>query len=256
MGSLLDILDLPSSLIKRLLSEQRTTHNVHNLINLPNMHSSSFNTADLLIFDAEASATCLPFSEGDLEPLPFHQETGWPANDRIIFDFEPTPIESCNNFPPVNSSLSAMMNMAKEDPSSALLGTMYNPLSMALLFNNLVKNNQAREETPGPSNIDVVCSRGRRFYELPGCVRFRKIVLDFIPSYITANSRVDKSSVIALIIDEVMNHEDGDVRFLKYQTSTKSWIVMGKEQIRDKVGHALREVIEDMNRNERLAASR
>jgi hypothetical protein len=147
------------------------------------------------------------------------------------------------------------MNSNKEDETNSF-GPLYNPLSMALIMNNLVKVNSSKEETPGPNNNDVVCSRGRRFHDLPGCVRFRNIVNDYIPSYVSASSRVDKSSVIAQIIDEVLNHEDGPVRFLKYHPSTKSWNVMGKEQIRDKVGHALREVIEETNRNERLAAWR
>lgn len=222
------------------------------------MLSLSSNELDALAFDyTESYPVGLFFSEADLEPLPLYEETSWPANDRITFDFEPTldgidtsePIPVCSSFVP-------LVNKIKEAPSSSLLGSMYNPLSMALMLNNLVKTNSSQEDTPGPTNIDVVCSRGRHFYELPGCVRFRKIVLDSIPSYVSATTRVDKSSVIAMIMDQVLNHDEGTVRFLKYHASTKSWSVMGREQIRDKVGHALREVIEEMNRNERLSASR
>ncbi|GAX26416.1 hypothetical protein FisN_37Hh034 [Fistulifera solaris] len=224
------------------------------------MLSSSFaTTGSTLVLDfKDASISSLFYSEEDLEPLPLHEESGWPTNDRILFDFEPTPIRCTSTAVetvPAGAPFIPLMNCSKEDSSNSF-GSMYNPLSMALIMNNLVKANSSKEETPGPNNNDVVCSRGRRFHDLPGCVRFRKIVNDYIPSYVSASSRVDKSSVIAQIIDEVLNHDDGPVRFLKYQASTKSWNVMGKEQIRDKVGHALREVIEEMNRNERLAAWR
>lgn len=101
-----------------------------------------------------------------------------------------------------------------------------------------------------PSTYDVVCSRAKQFYDLPGSQRFRKIVRASIPAYSKASTRRDKSAVIASIIDAMMDHPDGGaVRFLKYDKGR--WSALGAYQIRDKVGHALRETIQEMARAER-----
>lgn len=102
----------------------------------------------------------------------------------------------------------------------------------------------------GPSGYDVVCSRAKQFYQLPGCQRFRQIIRAAIPAYMRACSRLDKSMVIASTIDMVIHHpEIGRIRFWKYSNGT--WIAMGSDQIRDKVGHALREMIQEVKRTQR-----
>lgn len=104
----------------------------------------------------------------------------------------------------------------------------------------------------GPSAYDVVCSRIKRFYHLPGCERFRLIVRAFIPAYLHASTRLGKSAVIASAIAMILDHpEGGHVRFLKYHSASKTWSILGSEQIRDKVGHALRETVQEMERERR-----
>lgn len=195
-----------------------------------------------------SSSTDIPisllFSDQDLEPLPIHEATRWStSNSDGLID----PLF-------IGSSVSPLVNKG-EAHNTSLFGSIYSPLSLAFILNDCAQK-KPLAYVPGPTKIDVVCSRGRCFSELPGSLRFRKIVQEYLPSYISASTRVDKTSIIAEIIDHVLNHDEGNVRFLKYHGSTKSWSVMGRDQIRDKVGHALREKIEEMNCAKRLATSR
>ncbi|GAX26614.1 hypothetical protein FisN_21Lh084 [Fistulifera solaris] len=114
----------------------------------------------------------------------------------------------------------------------------------------------ARENSPsstsfpyGPNEHDVVCSRGKVFYSLPGNVRFRNTIRCYISVYLAASSKMDKSAVINKIVDNALNSTKGPTRFLKYHARTCTWSIMGHDQVRDKVGHALREAIYDMERN-------
>lgn len=100
-----------------------------------------------------------------------------------------------------------------------------------------------------PSTFDVICSRAKQFYQLPGCERFRQIIRGAIPTYMQAGTRLEKSLVIANTIEKVIHHPDvGHIRFWKYDSASKRWCPMGSDQIRDKVSHALREMILEVKR--------
>ncbi len=101
----------------------------------------------------------------------------------------------------------------------------------------------------GPNEHDVVCSRGKVFYSLPGNVRFRNTIRCYIPVYLAASSKMDKSAVIDKIVDNALNATNAPTRFMKYHSRTCTWSIMGHDQVRDKVGHALREAIYEMERN-------
>jgi hypothetical protein len=67
-----------------------------------------------------------------------------------------------------------------------------------------------------------------------------------------ADTRLDKSSVIASTMDQAMHHPElGRIRFWKYESRRKQWVALGSDQIRDKVGHALREMIQETMRTQR-----
>jgi hypothetical protein len=108
------------------------------------------------------------------------------------------------------------------------------------------------QDVSSPTTYDVVCSRAKQFQDLPGCQRFRRIVCAAIPDYVKATTRRQKTALIASIIEEVMTHPDGGVvRFLKHESSDNTWSTLRIHQIRDKVGHALRETIHEMARAQR-----
>ncbi|GAX23235.1 hypothetical protein FisN_21Hh083 [Fistulifera solaris] len=108
----------------------------------------------------------------------------------------------------------------------------------------------------GPNEHDIVCSRGKVFYKLPGNIRFREAIRAYMPKYMKATSKMDKSLIIDNILDITVTVDafGRPSRFLKYHSQTRSWSVMGHDQVRDKVGHALREAVYDMERERKMKA--
>jgi hypothetical protein len=97
-----------------------------------------------------------------------------------------------------------------------------------------------------PGAYDVVCGRGKGSYNRPGNKRFRSFVATYIPQYISARTKVDKSMVLNTIIDQVHSYTNPDTglaaQFVKY-TKDAGWVMIGDEHAREKVGHAIREAI-------------
>ena len=97
-----------------------------------------------------------------------------------------------------------------------------------------------------PGTYDVVCGRGKGSYNRPGNKRFRSLVATYIPKYLKARSKMDKSMVLNDIIDKVRSFINPDTgapaQFVKF-TKTAGWVLIGDEHAREKVGHAIREAI-------------
>lgn len=94
-----------------------------------------------------------------------------------------------------------------------------------------------------PTEYDVVCGRGKGSYNRVGNKRFRSIVATFMYEYESSKSKMDKSLIIGRIVDRVREQDNGKAHFLKYNTKSKCWFVLNNEQAREKVGHAIREVV-------------
>jgi hypothetical protein len=91
-----------------------------------------------------------------------------------------------------------------------------------------------------PSSFDCICGRGKQSFNHIGNVRFRLIVSLHIERYIIALSRLDKSLVVASIVD-LIRASNG--RFIKMDSKAKTWVELSDHVTREKVGHALRDAI-------------
>ncbi|CAB9529942.1 expressed unknown protein [Seminavis robusta] len=95
---------------------------------------------------------------------------------------------------------------------------------------------------------DVLCGRGKESFNHVGNRKFRDIVANVIPGYITATARSVKSDIVMSIVRRV--HENGG-RFLK-QDDNEVWYVMKPSQCREKVGHAIRDAtVTDRSRKQK-----
>jgi len=102
---------------------------------------------------------------------------------------------------------------------------------------------------PGP--YDIVCGRNSGAYNYIGNRRFRVTIEMNLQRYIDSPTREDKTNVIKSIV--WMLHEQVGARFLKKETSKKSsgsrrrgtprYTIMTDKQAREKVGHALRDLV-------------
>jgi hypothetical protein len=105
----------------------------------------------------------------------------------------------------------------------------------------LVHSSSVITAEPGP--YDVVCGRGKGSYNRPGNRLFRELVLEYVPEYMGARSKLDKSIVLNSIIERVQRQGNGTALFVKYDRRSKKWFEIGDDVAREKVGHALREAI-------------
>lgn len=89
---------------------------------------------------------------------------------------------------------------------------------------------------------DVVCgSRGKGSYNKPGNKRFRAIVAQHVTDYTTAKTKIDKSTVLNSIVDQVRSQNNGQARFVALRDG--QWNEISKEQVHEKAGHAMREAV-------------
>ena len=120
-----------------------------------------------------------------------------------------------------------------------------------------------------PGEHDVICSRGKQYYNHIGNIRFRALIQDQVERYSRAENKVAKSRIVMSIVNEVRSASPagGFVRFslkrgcyveigdeLVSQYSINVYVdepddsihplrmrVINQKQAREKVGHALRE---------------
>ena len=95
----------------------------------------------------------------------------------------------------------------------------------------------------GPSYVprphDVKCGRGKGSYNRPGNIQFRNLIERFRAPYLTKRTTVEKTALLNQIVDEYQDAYGG--RFIKKEAG--QWVELSREEVRAKVGHAMRQVI-------------
>jgi hypothetical protein len=92
-----------------------------------------------------------------------------------------------------------------------------------------------------PSELDVCAGHGRKYWNLKGNVKFRKIVHASVDRYVAASRRNHKTAVVVSIVDEI-RRQGG--HFFKEQKhgSSDCWYDIGDIAAREKVGHSIRNI--------------
>eukprot|EP00546_Thalassionema_frauenfeldii_P020157 CAMPEP_0178903416 /NCGR_PEP_ID=MMETSP0786-20121207/5143_1 /TAXON_ID=186022 /ORGANISM="Thalassionema frauenfeldii, Strain CCMP 1798" /LENGTH=422 /DNA_ID=CAMNT_0020574781 /DNA_START=49 /DNA_END=1317 /DNA_ORIENTATION=- len=89
-----------------------------------------------------------------------------------------------------------------------------------------------------PSNLDVLCARGKRAYMHPGNVWMNDLLVSKNDEFNEASSRFAKSIIVRQCIQALQ--ERGGL-FLREETlGSEHWVEAEFERIRDKISHALR----------------
>jgi hypothetical protein len=91
-----------------------------------------------------------------------------------------------------------------------------------------------------PMPYDIICGRNSGSHNWCGNKRFRVTIMLNLQSYIDAPTREDKTYVIKSVMD-ILEHDVG-ARFLK-KVGEKTYAPLEEKQIREKVGHAFRDII-------------
>ena len=91
-----------------------------------------------------------------------------------------------------------------------------------------------------PHELDVICAKGRQRFNHPGNCRLRKFVQENISDYRAARSKMDKTIVVASIVDTIQEARPNG-GFIKKEG--KSWVRVSDKVAREKVGHMIRAAV-------------
>jgi hypothetical protein len=146
----------------------------------------------------------------------------------------------------LNGSFTSSSSSSSDSNFAGFLSKYSFELPLAITALTDTKRMVPLDQSYQPGTYDVVCGRGKGSYNRPGNKRFRSLVATYIPQYLKARSKIDKSMVLNDIIDKVRSFTNPDTgsaaQFVKY-TKSSGWVLIGDEHAREKVGHAIREAI-------------
>lgn len=78
-----------------------------------------------------------------------------------------------------------------------------------------------------PGDDDVICGRGKKCYNHVGNSRFRQKVATMLDEYSKAKSKLDKSGVLAIVVDRIRADSPGG-GFVKQDEKGRWYEVGGK----------------------------
>ena len=95
-------------------------------------------------------------------------------------------------------------------------------------------------EKVGP--YDIICGRNNGAHNWVGNRRFRVTIMMNLKRYMEAPNRDEKTQVIKSVIELLLNTEGANARFIK-KVGEGEYVRLKEKQIREKVGHAFRDMI-------------
>ena len=113
--------------------------------------------------------------------------------------------------------------------------------------NDILVEKQKEQPSPPLGPFDVVCGRCKAAFNNEGNQRFREIIAENLQRYIDAPTRVLKGKVILSVVD-ILTLEKG-ARFFKLTNNGNTRARLNQKTIRQKVGHALRDMAAYQNPN-------
>lgn len=97
-----------------------------------------------------------------------------------------------------------------------------------------------------PSAHDVVCARGRTYWDHHGNQTYRELIAGATQRYAQSTSKLEKSMIVTEIIEQI---HDRNGMFIKKQRKGGDWIEVDEEQIREKVSQSLRDGLSGLYRS-------
>lgn len=89
-----------------------------------------------------------------------------------------------------------------------------------------------------PTKNDVLCGRGMHHFKHPGNQSLHGLIVLYIDKYLQCERKRDKTTIVRTVMKAIFN--DGR-RFLKYDSSSKSWYDGGLATAKTRVGVAFRD---------------
>jgi hypothetical protein len=96
---------------------------------------------------------------------------------------------------------------------------------------------------PGPN--DVVCARGKSYWDHIGNRRYREIIAAATEKYATSTNKIEKSLIVSEIVDAIHQRKG---QFVKKETKNNKgvcWVIVDDVFAREKVSQSLRDGLHD-----------
>lgn len=103
-------------------------------------------------------------------------------------------------------------------------------------------NNDSIEYIEEIGPYDIICGRNNGAHNWVGNRRFRITIMMNLKRYTDAPTREEKTQVIKSVISMLQNTEGAGARFIK-KVGENTYVRLKEKQIREKVGHAFRDMI-------------
>lgn len=97
---------------------------------------------------------------------------------------------------------------------------------------------------PGPN--DVVCARGKSYWDHAGNQRYRSLVGAATGKYSASTNKVEKTLIVSEVVQAIENQHG---RFVKKEKKGGPWVVVDDVFAREKVGQSLRDGLHDKYRS-------
>ena len=107
-------------------------------------------------------------------------------------------------------------------------------------------SNRSKTILPGyyePRDIDVMCGRGRGYFEHQGNLKLRAIVHATVHNYLRAKTKAEKSRAVLSVVETM---RASGTLFVKWDDKLQRWYDIGNQEARTKVGHAIRDHLVNM----------
>ena len=141
-----------------------------------------------------------------------------------------------------NGTKKMMLPTNKAEPKGASLQEARFQVKLPTVISAMTNSTTALPANYQPQPADVKCGRGKGAYNQPGNVQFRQVVERFRAPYLRSRTVTEKTALLNAIIDEYQDVSGG--RFIRRAPGGNAgWIELSREEIRAKVGHAMRQVI-------------
>lgn len=89
-----------------------------------------------------------------------------------------------------------------------------------------------------PSDSDVVCARGKAYWDHEGNRRYRLLIAQATQKYSTSNNKLEKTRIVSEIVEAVRKSKG---KFVKKVKARGPWVQVDDVFAREKVGQSLRD---------------
>lgn len=105
--------------------------------------------------------------------------------------------------------------------------------------------------TPGPN--DVVCARGKSFWDHEGNKKYRTMIANATEKYASTTNKLEKTLIVSEIVDAVRKKKG---KFVKQERRGAPWVKADEIFAREKVGQSLRDGLHDRYKSSTKAKKR